>query len=214
MSRAVPHSACCTRFHGDDALANTDLAAGRGVHARRNAACSQRCCAGASTRRSPQAPAGCSTRSPPSGSLPAQQLRGRGRDGAGIRRLAAPRGGRRCPPFAVARNRRATDDRLGAGHCCELIQERKRGAAPEPLAAALHDGLSTAIVDVARRVGRRRVVLTGGCFQNARLTERTVDLLCAAGFAPYFHHRIPPNDGGLAIGQAVFAARPLIEEKR
>jgi hydrogenase maturation protein HypF len=95
----------------------------------------------------------------------------------------------------------------------QLIQERKRGAAPEPLAAALHDGLSTAIVDVARRVGRRRVVLTGGCFQNARLTERTVDLLCAAGFAPYFHHRIPPNDGGLAIGQAVFAARPLIEEK-
>jgi hydrogenase maturation protein HypF len=95
----------------------------------------------------------------------------------------------------------------------ELIQERKRGAPPEPLAAALHDGLSAAIVDVARRVGRRRVVLTGGCFQNARLTERTVDLLCAAGFAPYFHQRIPPNDGGLAVGQAVFAARPLVEEK-
>jgi hydrogenase maturation protein HypF len=95
----------------------------------------------------------------------------------------------------------------------ELIQERKRGAPPEPLAGALHDGLSAAIVDVARRIGRRRVVLTGGCFQNARLTERTVDLLCAAGFAPYFHQRIPPNDGGLAVGQAVFAARPLIEEK-
>lgn len=95
----------------------------------------------------------------------------------------------------------------------ELIQQRQRGAPPEPLAAALHDGLSTAIVDVARRVGRHRVVLSGGCFQNARLTERTVDLLCAAGFAPYFHRRIPPNDGGLAAGQAVFAARPLIEEK-
>ncbi len=94
----------------------------------------------------------------------------------------------------------------------ELIRERKRGAAPEPLAAALHDGLCAAIVDIARRVGRRRVVLTGGCFQNARLTERTVDLLCAAGFAPYFHHRIPPNDGGLVAGQAIFAARPLIEE--
>ena len=94
-----------------------------------------------------------------------------------------------------------------------LIQERQRGAPPDPLAAALHDAMGAAIVDVARRVGRRRVVLTGGCFQNARLTERTVDLLCAAGFAPYFHHRIPPNDGGLAAGQAVFAARPLIEEK-
>jgi hydrogenase maturation protein HypF len=94
-----------------------------------------------------------------------------------------------------------------------LIQERQRGAPPDLLAAALHDAMGAAIVDVARRVGRRRVVLTGGCFQNARLTERTVDLLCAAGFAPYFHHRIPPNDGGLAAGQAVFAARPLIEEK-
>jgi hydrogenase maturation protein HypF len=73
--------------------------------------------------------------------------------------------------------------------------------------------LSDAIVAIARHVGRRRVVLTGGCFQNARLTERTVDRLAAAGFAPYFHHRIPPNDGGLAAGQAVFAAHPLIEEK-
>ncbi len=94
-----------------------------------------------------------------------------------------------------------------------LVHERRRGAAAEPLAAALHDGLSEAIVNVARQVGRRNVVLTGGCFQNARLTEHTVDLLCAAGFAPYFHHRVPPNDGGLAVGQAVFAARPLIEEK-
>jgi hydrogenase maturation protein HypF len=93
-----------------------------------------------------------------------------------------------------------------------LVHERKRGAAPEPLAAALHDGLSAAIVEIARRVGRRRVVLTGGCFQNAKLTERTVDGLCAAGFAPYFHQHVPPNDGGLAIGQAMFAARPLIEE--
>jgi len=93
-----------------------------------------------------------------------------------------------------------------------LIEEHRRGTAPEPLAAALHDVLSAAIVDVARRVGRRRVVLTGGCFQNAKLTEQTVDRLCGAGFAPYLHQRIPPNDGGLAIGQAVFAASPLIEE--
>jgi hydrogenase maturation protein HypF len=94
-----------------------------------------------------------------------------------------------------------------------LVNERLRGTAPEPLAAALHDALSAAIVEVARRVGLQRVVLTGGCFQNARLTERTVDRLRAAGFDPYWHHRIPPNDGGLAVGQLAFAARKLIEEK-
>jgi len=93
-----------------------------------------------------------------------------------------------------------------------LVRERMAGTAPEPLAAALHEGLTEAIVDVARRVGLRRVVLTGGCFQNALLTERTVGALRAAGFEPYWHKCIPPNDGGLAAGQVAFAARPLIEE--
>ena len=87
------------------------------------------------------------------------------------------------------------------------------GAAPEPLAAALHDGLVEAIVEVARSIGVRRVVLTGGCFQNAHLTERAVHHLRSAGFEPYWHHRIPPNDGGLAIGQIAFATHPLIEER-
>jgi len=94
-----------------------------------------------------------------------------------------------------------------------LIEQRLAGSAPEPLAAALHDALSAAIVEVAGRVGLQRVALTGGCFQNAILTERTVDRLRAAGFAPYWHHRIPPNDGGLAVGQVAFAAHPLIEER-
>lgn len=94
-----------------------------------------------------------------------------------------------------------------------LVGQCMDGAAPEPLAVALHDGLVGAIVEVARSIGVRRVVLTGGCFQNARLTERTAHCLRSAGFEPYWHHRIPPNDGGLAIGQIAFAAHPLIEER-
>lgn len=93
-----------------------------------------------------------------------------------------------------------------------LIEQYIAAVAPEPLAAALHNGLTEGVIDVARRVGLRRVLLTGGCFQNARLTERTVAALRAAGFIPYWHHQIPPNDGGLAAGQALFASRPLIEE--
>jgi hydrogenase maturation protein HypF len=64
-----------------------------------------------------------------------------------------------------------------------------------------------AIVDVARRVSERRVVLTGGCFQNKRLLARAVRRLEAEQFRPYWHQRIPPNDGGIALGQIVAASR-------
>ena len=95
----------------------------------------------------------------------------------------------------------------------ELVAAIKDEAAPEPLAAGLHETLAAGIVAVAERVGIAQVLLTGGCFQNARLTERAVDLLRRAGFTPYWHRGIPPNDGGLAVGQAAYAYRPLVAEK-
>jgi len=51
------------------------------------------------------------------------------------------------------------------------------------------------------------VVLSGGCFQNRYLTERTVARLRAENFSPYWHQRVPPNDGGIALGQVVAARR-------
>jgi hydrogenase maturation protein HypF len=62
------------------------------------------------------------------------------------------------------------------------------------------------IVAVARRVGEERVVLTGGCFQNKYLTERAIARLREEGFRVYWHQRIPPNDGGIALGQIVAAS--------
>jgi hydrogenase maturation protein HypF len=50
--------------------------------------------------------------------------------------------------------------------------------------------------------------LTGGCYQNRLLTELTVARLRAAGFTAYWHQRVPPNDGGIAFGQAVLGGRP------
>ena len=70
-----------------------------------------------------------------------------------------------------------------------------------------HNTLVEAIVEVARRVSEQRVVLTGGCFQNKYLLERAVHRLEAEGFRPYWHQRIPPNDGGISLGQIVAASR-------
>jgi hydrogenase maturation protein HypF len=69
------------------------------------------------------------------------------------------------------------------------------------ICAKFHNTLAAIILGVARRIGERRVVLTGGCFQNRYLTERTVQQLTNEGFHPYWHQRVPPNDGGIALGQ-------------
>jgi hydrogenase maturation protein HypF len=88
-----------------------------------------------------------------------------------------------------------------------LLHDRRAGASPAAISAAFHDGLAKAVAAVAQRIGEPRVVLSGGCFQNARLAEAVSAALAAAGFEPVFHGRVPPNDGGIALGQAVWAAR-------
>ncbi|MFX1767915.1 carbamoyltransferase HypF [Paraburkholderia sp. A1RI-2L] len=95
-----------------------------------------------------------------------------------------------------------------------LVQASQQGVPVPVLAAAFHDALVELIVEVAQCIGMRRVLLTGGCFQNARLTQLAIVRLREAGFEVWCHRRVPPNDGGLAVGQVAFAARPLIEGKR
>ncbi len=78
------------------------------------------------------------------------------------------------------------------------------------LSAAFHNTLVETLVAVAKRVSLERVVLTGGCFQNKYLTERAIKRLRSEGFRPYWHQRVPPNDGGIALGQIVAAAGVLL----
>ena len=68
---------------------------------------------------------------------------------------------------------------------------------------------STRIVAVALSVGQPRVALTGGCFQNRLLTERAADRLERAGFEVLLHRLVPPNDGGISLGQVAVAAARL-----
>lgn len=88
-----------------------------------------------------------------------------------------------------------------------LIADIRAGIAPQYAAAQFHDALALAIADIATRIGETTVVLSGGCFQNGRLTERVLTALNAAGLVPVRHERVPPNDGGLALGQAWWAGR-------
>jgi hydrogenase maturation protein HypF len=86
------------------------------------------------------------------------------------------------------------------------LADLRAGVAPGGVSAAFHRGLAKAIAAVTARIGEPRVVLTGGCFQNLRLTEGAIAALRAGGHDPIFHRRVPPNDGGIALGQAVWAA--------
>jgi len=88
-----------------------------------------------------------------------------------------------------------------------VLDDCARGVAVGCISAKFHNALAEAIVAVARHVGEPRVVLTGGCFQNRYLTERSVRRLREEGFRPYWHQRVPPNDGGIALGQVVAAGR-------
>ena len=106
----------------------------------------------------------------------------------------------------------ATDDcyPLPEGDWGPLIEavhrDVARGEAAAHIAARFHNALANWIVSVAEHAGERRVALSGGVFQNGYLVERTAALLEARGFQVYTHQRVPPNDGGIALGQAVIAA--------
>ncbi|MCX8197914.1 MAG: carbamoyltransferase HypF [Candidatus Micrarchaeota archaeon] len=88
----------------------------------------------------------------------------------------------------------------------QIISEAAHGAPVGDISAKFHNTLAEAIVEIARQAAEEKVVLSGGCFQNKYLTERTIKLLAENGFRPYWHQRVPPNDGGIALGQLVAAS--------
>jgi hydrogenase maturation protein HypF len=77
------------------------------------------------------------------------------------------------------------------------------------VAARFHNALVHGIVAAARHAGQERVALTGGCFQNHRLVTRASAALRAAGFRVLLNRNVPPNDGGISLGQLAVAAARL-----
>ncbi len=85
-----------------------------------------------------------------------------------------------------------------------------RAGRPVPhIAAAFHNTVATFTTAICMEVrdsrDLNRVVLSGGCFQSALLTRRVLDGLLEAGFEVFTHRQVPPNDGGISLGQAAVA---------
>ncbi|MCB9133553.1 MAG: carbamoyltransferase HypF [Anaerolineales bacterium] len=94
----------------------------------------------------------------------------------------------------------------------EILSDLRRGVSSGMMAARFHNALVRAIVATAQEIGEERVALTGGCFQNRLLVERTARRLRTAGFEVLLHRQVPPNDGGISLGQIAVAAAQFSEQ--
>lgn len=97
-----------------------------------------------------------------------------------------------------------------------LLQLRSTGVSPSAIALHFHQVLAAAVVEMAEAMQQeteiQRVVLSGGCFQNALLFELCRSGLENAGFQVFWPQALPPNDGGLALGQLYALLRAETKE--
>ena len=82
------------------------------------------------------------------------------------------------------------------------------------ISAKFHNTLAEIIATLAKRTSQKNILLTGGCFQNVFLLEKTIDRLTENGFILHWNQIIPTNDGGISFGQAVLANHFIIKNKQ
>lgn len=87
-----------------------------------------------------------------------------------------------------------------------ILTDLRRHEDAAVIAARFHNALVTMGVAVAHSIGAAQVALSGGCFQNRRLTEQLARALRAERFGVLLHRQVPPNDGGVSLGQIMVAA--------
>lgn len=92
---------------------------------------------------------------------------------------------------------------------CGIVADLARCVPAPVIAAKFHNAVARLILEIARRIrferGLRRVALSGSVFQNRLLLNRAIRLLEGAEFEVFTHNRVPSNDGGVSLGQAVVA---------
>lgn len=98
-----------------------------------------------------------------------------------------------------------------------VVEEQKAGCAPQDIAARFHlsivQGFAALAAAAAQAQGLEHVGLSGGVLQNAVLARLLPQALAGRGLVPLAHHELPPGDGGLSLGQAVWA-RSLLRASR
>jgi hydrogenase maturation protein HypF len=97
----------------------------------------------------------------------------------------------------------------------DIVRDLALGKPAGDISARFHNTLAAATVEICSRLrksdGLDRVCLSGGTFQNVYLLGRTVEALRRLGFGVSLHTMVPPNDGGISLGQAVIANQLLRE---
>ena len=92
----------------------------------------------------------------------------------------------------------------------EAARDARSGVSAASIARRFHSGVVSMVARVCERLrgesGIGQVALTGGVFMNAILLEESLALLEARGFRVFRHRLVPPNDGGLSLGQLAVAA--------
>lgn len=94
-----------------------------------------------------------------------------------------------------------------------IVEDMRAGQKTAAIAARFHETFAQMMVEMAARAAAEQalhlVALSGGTFQNRLLLERCCTLLESKGLTPLYHRNVPPNDGGIALGQALVAAAKL-----
>ena len=91
-----------------------------------------------------------------------------------------------------------------------IVEDMKKKVVKSTIAAKFHNTVVEFTLDVCKRLKKKtgidRVTLSGGVFQNRLLLDKTLEKLRKNSFTCYIHSRVPANDGGISLGQAVIAA--------
>ncbi len=91
----------------------------------------------------------------------------------------------------------------------DIVTDIRSGVDRSRIAGQFHNTVAAAIASVCSMIRNfehlNKVALSGGVFQNDLLLERATNFLIRNGFQVYSHHQVPPNDGGIALGQAAIA---------